>query len=273
MTSSTAPAADGGATDFLGGRSGHRIWAALGERQHYRALANMVRYYARPVDALLRYVVGRGTYPARVEVRTPLGRVRPQLYSRHDMLTLNEVFCRLDYALERPARVVVDLGSNIGLSALYFLTRQARPFCYLYEPDPRNVTRLRDNLADYTGRYELTEAAVAARAGRVRFETEPTGRYGRVADVTDAAAITVDCLAINDVLERALVRSGTIDLVKIDTEGLELDTVRAMDPALLRHVRAIVFEAFDEKPDGPLHPALFTQRLEGSVCRLTQRDR
>ncbi|GJG88463.1 hypothetical protein tb265_36440 [Gemmatimonadetes bacterium T265] len=247
------------------------MWRALREPSHYRAAANMLRRYPRPVDAVARYVFGRGAYPANVAVRTPVGRVSPRLYAPDDMLTLNEVFCRLDYALDEPARVVVDLGSNIGLSALYFLTRASRPFCHLYEPDPRNASRLRDNLERFGGRWELAEAAVAPRAGRVRFATEPTGRYGRVGDAPSDAAITVDCLAINDVLDRALSRTGTIDLVKIDTEGLELATVRAMDPTLLRRVRAIVFEAFDEKPDGPLHPALFTQQLRGSVCRLTRR--
>lgn len=271
MTAPGATAA-GAALGIVGGRPLGRVWGALGEAQHYRALGNMLRVYPRPGDAAARYVFGRGTYPARIEVRTPLGPVRPQLYTRHDMLTLNEVFCRLDYELQGPARVVVDLGSNIGLSALYFLTRPSRPFCYLYEPDPRNAARLRDNLAGYADRWELAEAAVAARAGRVRFATEPTGRYGRVGgDAHGGGGLTVDCRAINDVLEHALTRAGTIDLVKIDTEGLELDTVRAMDPALLRRVRAIVFEAFDAKPDGRLHPALFTQRLHGSVCRLTRR--
>jgi FkbM family methyltransferase len=76
--------------------------------------------------------------------------------------------------------VVVDVGSNIGLSALYFLTRPSRPYCFLYEPDPRNTARLRDNVARFADRWELAEAAVAARPGRVRFATEPTGRYGRV---------------------------------------------------------------------------------------------
>ena len=267
-----APAARGP----VGGRPLSVVWRALAEARHYRALGNMLRRYPRPAAALARYVFGRGAYPARVAVRTPAGAARPTLYSRHDMLTLNEVFCRLDYELEAPSRVVVDVGSNIGLSALYFLTRPSGPFCYLYEPDPRNVARLRDNLAAYDGRYELAVAAVGARAGRVRFATEPTGRYGRVGGAEGdaeerapgAAAITVDCLAINDVLEHALARTGTVDLVKIDTEGLELDTVRAMDPALLRRVRAIVVEA---EPAEPLHPALFAQRQYGSVCRLTRR--
>jgi FkbM family methyltransferase len=257
---------------IAGGRSLGTVLRALGGPQHYRALANMLRRYPRPGDALARYLFGRGAYPARVAVRTPAGVVQPLLHTRHDMLTLNEVFCRLDYALARPARVVVDVGSNIGLSALYFLTRPSRPYCFLYEPDPRNTARLRDNVARFADRWELAEAAVAARPGRVRFATEPTGRYGRVGGDAGGAALTVDCVGINDVLERALARTGTVDLVKLDIEGLEIDTVRAMDPALLRRVREVVFEAFDVAPDAPLHPALFRERLRGSVYRMTRRD-
>jgi len=186
------------------------------------------------------------------------------------MLTLNEVFCRLDYALPTSARVVIDVGSNIGLSALYFLTRPSRPFCFLYEPDPRNVARLRENLAPYAGQWELAESAVAVTGGRVRFATEPTGRYGRVA-AEGSTGLEVDAIGINDVLEHALVRSSSIDLVKLDIEGLEIATVRAMDPELLRRVDAIVFEAFDEAPDAPLHPTLFDERLDGSVYRMVRR--
>jgi FkbM family methyltransferase len=213
-------------------------------------------------------VFGRGAYPARVAVRTPAGVVRPRLHSRHDMLTLNEVFCRLDYEFGGAPRAVVDVGSNIGLSALWFLTRPSRPFVYLYEPDPRNVARLRDNLRDFAGRWELAEAAVGPAAGRVRFATEPTGRYGRVGG--GGEAIEVECVDINAVLERAVARFGTVDVLKLDTEGLEYDTVRAIDPALLRRVRHVALEA-EEAPDEPLHPELFTQGRSGIVRRLTRR--
>ncbi len=68
------------------------------------------------------------------------------------------------------ARVVVDIGSNIGISALYFLTRNPACRCWLYEPVPRNVERLRANLRRLRGPLRAHGGAVAdaARAGRVR---------------------------------------------------------------------------------------------------------
>src|SRR5882757_6667268 len=87
------------------------------------ALARMPRRYRHPVEGARRYFTPGGSYPCRFEVRTPLGIVAPRLDSQHDMITVNEIFCRDDYRVEAGAEVVVDIGSNIGISALYFLTR------------------------------------------------------------------------------------------------------------------------------------------------------
>src|SRR5262245_917624 len=96
-----------------------------------------------------RYLSGRGDYPWRCAVRTPLGVVAPRTYSHHDVVTVTEVFCRHDYESPDDVRVVVDVGSNIGISALYFLTRNPHVRCHLYEPVGRNVARLRENLAGH----------------------------------------------------------------------------------------------------------------------------
>ena len=73
-----------------------------------------------------------------VSVNTPVGMYDMTLYSCHDILTVNEIFCRNDYPASQDLRVVVDIGSNIGISAAYFLTRNNQVRCYLFEPDPKN---------------------------------------------------------------------------------------------------------------------------------------
>lgn len=253
---------------MLGNRNARQIARALVGRQHYVALGNMVRVYPRFWRTLFRYLTASGEYPSRVEVRTPIGKVSPMLYSHHDLLTVNEVFCRTDYRAGAGIRTVVDVGSNIGISALYFLTRNPTSRCYLFEPDPRNVARLRENLAGLESRYTLVEKAVSDTSGRLPFGVEPTGRYGGLG-VETGTSIEVECLSIGSVLADVLAKEEFIDILKLDIEGAELRTIDAIDPAMAARIRAIYLEA---SPSRPLLPDLFEQRQYGSTCQLTRRS-
>jgi FkbM family methyltransferase len=209
-------------------------------------------------------------------VRTPAGIVAPTLFRHHDMWRMNEVFCRQDYGAYRSANVVVDIGSNIGISALFLLTRNASSRCWLFEPVPRNVERLRANLAGLENRYELRDAAVAEQEVRVPFGVEESGRYGGI-EVATERSIEVDCVGINQGLEEVLGTHPIVDVLKIDTEGTELSSVRGIQRELLRQVRTCTWRStggwtstwsrstppFTTKP-GVAEPA--TQRLSGPAA-------
>jgi FkbM family methyltransferase len=239
-------------------------WAvAPFESANYVGVWNALRVYRRPADSLRRYILGSGAYPYVCEVRTPLGDVAVELYSPHDMLTVHEVFCRLDYRTSRTVRTVVDVGSNIGVSALYFLSRNETAFCYLVEPDPR-----KKNLSSYSRRYTLDECAVSDSAGTVRFGIEESGRYGGVGlDLSES--IDVRCREINDLLADVISEAGWIDVLKVDTEGLEEQTIRVIRPELLDRVGLIYLESTE--PLEPLHPGGFVQSRRMAVTRLLPR--
>ena len=249
---------------MLGNRSTKQIFSALFSKTHYLAFLGMFRTYLDVGDAFLRYLFGRGDYPCRVFVKTPCGIRGIQLYSHHDMLTVNEIFCRNDYPAESDLRIVVDLGSNIGISALYFLTRNNESYSYLFEPDPRNILRLHEQLSDFDGRYKLSDCAVADQNGLVTFGVEDTGRYGGIG-IKTGKSITVTCLNINSVLEEIIGKEGVIDVLKIDTEGVEIATVKSIREDLLIRIRYIYLEAYLRED---LLPGKFSQKQYGSVCQL-----
>lgn len=253
---------------MIGNRSIKQVLCALVEKTHYIAFANMFRVYKNVPDAFRRYLLGGGGYPVSVSVNTPVGTRDIRLYSHHDILTVNEIFCRNDYPAALNLRVVVDLGSNIGISALFFMTRNNQARCYLFEPDPKNIVRLHQQMQDFNGRYELSECAVADYDGQVTFGVEDTGRYGGIA-VKTGQSITVNCRHINAVLGEIIAKEGVIDVVKIDTEGVEIATVKAMDVELLKNIRRIFIEAH---PKEELLPGKFNQRQYGSICQLTNLD-
>lgn len=252
----------------IGGRPIGTVLRAVLEPRHYRAAINMVRVYPSPWREFWRYFARSGSYPYRCRVRTPLGVRGITLETPDDLLTVNEIFCRIDYGLPSDATTVVDLGSNIGVSGLYFLTRSPRVRTWLFEPDPRNVVRLRETLAGLEDRYVLEDVAVADREGVLSFGIEPTGRYGGL-DVDTGERIDVRCRHINDVLGDVLATVEVIDLLKIDTEGAELPILRAIDERYLGRIRAIVVEM--EPVTEPLHPAFFDRSRRGNVELFTNR--
>lgn len=233
----------------------------------------MVRRYPDLFENARRYLTGKGQYPYKCRVRTPTGVVTPELFSSHDMSTVNEIFCREDYRAPASLTVAVDLGANIGISGLYFLTRNKTSRVYLFEPDPKNVARLRDNLAGYESRYRLEEVAVAARDGEATFGVESTGRYGtlRLEEPTGHPAtrhITVRTRAINQLLADVLGREGHIDVLKVDIEGLEREMVASVEPELLDRIDTIYYETNEPTP---LHGDRYRFHFSHQINRLTRR--
>ena len=235
--------------------------------RNYIALVRMPRVFPRPLDFARRYFLGGGEYPAEVEIRTPIGPVAVTIYSHHDAWTVNEVFARADYRVEEDIRVVVDIGSNIGISGLYFLTRNREASVFLYEPVPRNVERLRANLRELEGRWTLDERAVGPTPGRASFGVEETGRYGGIG-VETGDSLEIEVAGINDVLRAVLREHESIDVLKIDTEGLESETVAAIDSKLLDRIETIYFES--EAPVR-LHADRFDTSFANETVRLGRR--
>ena len=252
---------------MIGNRTIKQMLAAVFQRRHYIALINMSKLYPRFLENLWRYLTGMGHYPYDIEVRTPVGLASMRLYSHHDLLTVNEIFCRQDYFANASLRHVVDLGSNIGISALYFLTRNNDSKCTLYEPDPRNIEKLKRNLQGFEDRYTLIQSAVSDQVGQLEFGIEPTGRYGGIG-LKMGEMIVVTCMHINEVVRNALRDASQIDILKIDTEGVEIQTINAIEPELLRYISTIYLEA---RPPGDLHPRLLDNKQYGSVRQLTKK--
>jgi FkbM family methyltransferase len=254
----------------IGKRNLRQTLKAIFGKQHYVALLNMFRVYPEFFNALFRYLSGRGKYPCAIRLKTPLGIISPVIFSYYDMLTVNEIFCRRDYGSDEKASVVVDFGSNIGISALYFLTRNIYCRCYLFEPVPENIKKLNDNLKNYADRYVLNEAAVSDEGGIKKFGTEEFGRCGGLSRET-GSYINVKCVNVNDVLAEILGKEKNIDILKIDTEGNELGIINAIDRNILPRIRVIYFEidhTIELNDDYKILPEYYEQSRYGNTIRL-----
>lgn len=174
-------------------------------------------------------------------MRSPIGKVRLTAFIPEDILTINEIFFWGDYGDVRTDRVIVDFGSNVGVSALFFLSRNADSVVYCHEPLPQNLTRLRQNLRAFEGRYSLTEAAVAEADGTVSFGWEPTGRYGGIG-YESPHTLELPAVDSNRRLAEILDQHREIDLLKIDIERCEEEITTRIPLDIARRIRRLAIE-------------------------------
>jgi hypothetical protein len=101
------------------------------QRRNIVTLLNILHNYKNPLSALCRYLSHRGEYPLEISLHDQHGELKINVLSPEDELTIIEIFCSLDYPAGIQDRVIVDIGSNRGFSALYFYgTLQIHSFIY-----------------------------------------------------------------------------------------------------------------------------------------------
>ena len=254
----------------IGGRDVRRVLTAPLDVGHWRALGGMMRVYpaAEIPGNLSRYLRRAGSFPRDTTVKTPMGTVSMRLDTAHDLLTLNEIFARGDYEADGHLQVAVDIGANIGIASLYFLTRNRTSRVYCVEPDPKNIARLKRTLAPYRGRYTIEEVAADLSDGNATLFTEPTGRYGGLVQGSKQGTIPVHTRAMTSLVDAVLAREDRIDVLKVDVEGLEEKLVRALRPDQLDRISVIYYET---PYSAPLHTDRYNYRFGNQTNALRRK--
>jgi FkbM family methyltransferase len=218
----------------------------------YKAAVNIFRSFPNPLEIVARYALEAGSYPRMVHLRTPVGPRPVALHSFHDVRSLVVCFAKEDYQIGHNVRCAVDFGSNIGMSGLYFLTRNPEATAYLFEPLPQNAKRLMENLKGLEQRYVLDQSAIGLEDGIGNFLFEPTGRYGGIEGMLDTREeierpyrLDVPIRCATRCLREILRKEGSIDVLKVNIEGLESDVLRSLPPDVLRNVGVICAEIFN----------------------------
>jgi FkbM family methyltransferase len=141
-----------------------------------------------------------------------------------------------------PGMSVVDLGAHIGyytLLAADAIGSTGR--VYAFECDPDNARFLSHNvtLNGFADRVTIVPKAAANRSGVTRCFADKKNslRSSLVIERPDARAIDVECTTVDETLGS----DETIDVVKVDVEGLELDAIRGMEYTIARAKKVVMF--------------------------------
>lgn len=194
---------------------------------------------------------------------------------------------------------ILDLGANIGIASLYFLSRWPRARIEAYEPNPASFAFLQRNLtasAFPQADIRLHAAALSTSVATAEFlvpagnptsvcaglsGAAPAGsRFERVvvptADARAVFAAPADVVKLDiegheyDVLEHALPRAGVIRSLVVEFH--EMDRQQARCEALLRRLVAEGGYQAEDEDGRALDAAAFSRRTGARHARFFARD-
>ncbi len=179
----------------------------------------------------LKYLIFSSGHPM-IGVRTPIGNLNILMRNRQSARTLYSIFIREDYYIDKNNKNILDLGSNIGISALYFLSRNHNNKILCIEADPNNDYYLKKNLENFQDRSQIYFCAVGnADLKSIPFNLSIDGKYSSIKDIGKKLknTIKVNVISINNALKKGNFSNSYPILMKIDVEGLEEELIKNFD--------------------------------------------
>ena len=163
-----------------------------------------------------------------------------------DHVPIIEIFLRQDYGEIRDDSVILDLGANIGVFAVYAASTARNVRVFAYEPMPDFFSLMKENivinnLESCVSCFNLAVAAdvsdrqLFASGNGILFPTfiAPQG-------TDETTQERVSCTTLANILDSN--NLDIIDLLKMDTEGAEYEILSATPPAYFKRIREIRME-------------------------------
>lgn len=163
-----------------------------------------------------------------------------------DHVPIIEIFLRQDYGIIPEGATILDFGANIGIFAIYAATTARNVKIYAYEPQPTFFRLMQENvhLNNLDACISCFNVAIAGRTSdRELFQPNTTFFFPTLVPPDRAEACTstrVSCTTLSEVLTANDLTS--VDLLKMDTEGAEYETLYETPVDQLRRIREIRME-------------------------------
>ena len=136
---------------------------------------------------------------------------------------------------DNPSPVIIDGGSNIGVSILYFKRLYPNARIIGFEPDPAIFRMLSENIErNRLSDVEVFEFGLGDTEGKTTFvaDNSASGQFG-----AGENSIEVRVTTLSKYID------GPVDFLKLNIEGQELPVLRELETSgKLRYVRELVFE-------------------------------
>ncbi len=136
-----------------------------------------------------------------------------------DIAVFTQVFVEKEYevALGHPVNTLIDCGANIGLAALFFLSKFPQAQITCVEPEENNFRLLQQNLQPYKN-VSCIKAGVWHKNTNLQIVDNGWGSQGFRVKETEAQD-AVPAITIAHIMQQMNIEK--VDIVKLDIEGSE----------------------------------------------------
>jgi FkbM family methyltransferase len=148
----------------------------------------------------------------------------------------------LSQKMNFPIKTILDVGANIGQSALFYQETFPESTIYCYEPIPAIYNQLKENTRNYSAIHSF-QKGVGAKSGELQIvlledQLSQQHSFNKVSS-KDEESILVPITTIDEILEKNGIK--TIDLLKIDTEGFELEVIEGASKSIANNQLKLIY--------------------------------
>ena len=190
-----------------------------------------------------------------------------------DIRVFKQIFVDNEYdSLNLPdvAKTIIDLGANIGLSALFFIKKFSTSRIVAVEPDAVNFSIMEKNLEKFSKSISFLQAAIWPTDGEVSLVEEDDdhsslGAWGYRTEASNGkSALSVKALSIPTIMKQY--DMDFVDILKVDIEGAEYELFEKNYEDWIDKVGLIIIETHDRfKPNSE---AMVRKALNGRFDEL-----
>ncbi|WP_295895203.1 FkbM family methyltransferase [uncultured Bartonella sp.] len=190
-----------------------------------------------------------------------------------DIRVFKQIFVDNEYDslnLPETAKTIIDLGANIGLSALFFIKKYPDASIVAVEPDAVNFSIMEKNLKKFSESISFLQAAIWPTDGEVSLVEEDDnhaslGAWGYRTEASNGnSTLSVKALSIPTIMKQYDMEF--VDILKVDIEGAEYELFEKNYEDWIDKVGLIIIETHDRfKPNSE---AMVRRALNGRFNEL-----
>ncbi len=193
------------------------------------------------------------------------------LSNRFELGTINDIFVKeeynFDYIIE--PKVILDLGANVGDTAIYYSLLFPDAKIYAVEPNPQVHAKLEKNVSTFPN-VKICKCAVSDKTGKINlyFGDSHLGSSINMRE-QNTKSVEVDVYSLEDFCKMENI--GIVDILKFDIEGAEEYLLQS--DFIKTNVREIAVEMHDDLVSVPLLPLIEKLNLQNIVRKQISKSR